>query len=288
MSLTPTTATTMTNSQIPAFAHLWDDHTDTSVIESTLRHLLDDTNSPLSPDLRAEALTQLARTQGLQDQFDAAKATLAEALATSQALIPFIRYRLEMGRVLRSSKVPDEECARYFRKAYKEANRAGPTLDFFAADAAHMMAILYPTEGPCGGEKTWSDRTLDIARASTNAATKSWAAIVLNNSAWDLFDEQKYEQALERFQEATGIRKKAWETKETSKTKSTYRIARWSEAFVLRHMERTEDAYKIQKQLLQEGETKPNRDELVLLCEKLGLEDEAKEHRLALETLPKK
>ncbi|GJJ71241.1 hypothetical protein EMPS_03591 [Entomortierella parvispora] len=281
---------TTTDSQIPAFAHIWDEHTDHSAIETAFRQILNnDSNPPLSSDLRAEALTQLARAQGLQDHFEDAKATLKEALATSQELIPHIRYHLEMGRVLRSSKAPAEESAPYFRKAYDQANNAADAaaaaagVDFFAADAAHMLAILYPHSGP-SDTTTWAQRTLEIARGSENVHTQSWAAIALNNSAWDLFDEKKYEESLEMFREATTIRKRALENKETAKTKSTYRIARWSEAFVLRHLDRFEDAYTIQKQLLSEGETKPNRQELVLLCEKLDLAEETKEHRSALET----
>lgn len=268
------------NTQAPAFELIWDENAEFHAIEEAFRAIL--SQSDLSTDLRAEAMTQLARSQGLQGQFEAAKTTLKEALETSRETIPHLRYRLEMGRVLRSSgQLP--ESAPYFRKAYKEANRAGAATDYFAADAAHMMAILYPKAGPCD-EKTWSQRALEIARKSENVRTQGWAAIVLNNSAWDLFDERKYEQALEMFIEATAIRKRALDARETVKSKKTYRIARWSEAFTLRHMEKNEEAYKIQRQLLDEDDTKSNREELAILCDKLGLVEEAKEHRSVLDT----
>ncbi|KAG0004053.1 hypothetical protein BGZ79_010426 [Entomortierella chlamydospora] len=268
------------NTQVPAFELIWDENAESLAIEEAFREILSQTD--LSTDLRAEAMTQLARSQGLQGQFEAAKITLKEAFETSQETVPHLRYQLEMGRVLRSSgQLP--ESAPYFRKAYEEANRAGAATDYFAADAAHMMAILYPKAGPCD-ERTWSQTALEIARKSDNVRTQGWAAIILNNSAWDVFNEGKYEQALKMFTEATAIRKRALDAKETVKSKRAYRIARWSEGFTLRHMEKNEEAYKIQRQLLDEDDTKPNREELVILCDKLGLVEEAKEHRSILET----
>ncbi|KAG0024749.1 hypothetical protein BGZ80_008907 [Entomortierella chlamydospora] len=233
------------NTQVPAFELIWDENAESLAIEEAFREILSQTD--LSTDLRAEAMTQLARSQGLQGQFEAAKITLKEAFETSQETVPHLRYQLEMGRVLRSSgQLP--ESAPYFRKAYEEAN------------------------------------PLEIARKSDNVRTQGWAAIILNNSAWDVFDEGKYEQALKMFTEATAIRKRALDAKETVKSKRAYRIARWSEGFTLRHMEKNEEAYKIQRQLLDEDDTKPNREELVILCDKLGLVEEAKEHRSILET----
>ncbi|KAF9171366.1 hypothetical protein BGX21_000130 [Mortierella sp. AD011] len=268
------------NTQAPAFELIWDENAESPAIEEAFREILSQTD--LSTDLRAEALTQLARSQGLQGQFEAAKITLKKALETSQETVPHLRYQLEMGRVLRSSgQLP--ESALYFRKAYEDAIRGGAAMDYFAADAAHMMAILYPKAGLCG-EKTWSQTALEIARKSDNVRTQGWAAIILNNSAWDVFDERKYEQALEMFSEATAIRKQALGSRETVKSKRAYRIARWSEGFTLRHMENNEEAYKIQRQLLEESDTKPNREELAILCDKLGLLEEAKEHRSILET----
>ncbi|KAG0053382.1 hypothetical protein BGZ83_001216 [Gryganskiella cystojenkinii] len=266
--------------QTPAFAQIWDEIAEFPAIEEAFRDIL--LQSDLSTDLRAEALTQLARSQGLQGQFEAAKTTLKEALETSKEPVPYVRYLLEMGRVLRSSdQLP--ESAPYFQKGYQEANRAGAATDYFAADAAHMMAILDSKAGPCDGT-TWSQRTLEIARKSDNVRTQGWAAIILNNTAWDLFDDGNYEQALANFKEASVIRKQALDAMETVKNKNAFRIARWSEGFTLRHMEKNEDAYKIQRQLLSEGDTKPNREELAILCDKLGFVEEAEEHRSALLT----
>ncbi|CAM0135698.1 unnamed protein product [Umbelopsis sp. WA50703] len=263
--------------QMPAFDYVWQVNDETTAVEQEFRKILE--QPALTSDIRAEALTQLARCQGLQDQFEDAKETLKEALETSNAPIPHIRYLLEFGRVLRSSG-EGKESAPYFAEAYKEAIDIE---DFYAADAAHMLAILDSKSGP-NESNTWSQEALDIARKSDNVPTQRWAAIILNNTAWDAFDNGSYQKALDLFIEATALRKRALEAHETSTTKQTYRIARWSEAYTLRYMEKYKEAYKIQNELLSEGETKPNRQELAILADKLGLTNEAEEHRQVLES----
>ncbi|KAM3583188.1 hypothetical protein VKS41_004938 [Umbelopsis sp. WA50703] len=262
---------------MPAFDYVWQVNDETTAVEQEFRKILE--QPALTSDIRAEALTQLARCQGLQDQFEDAKETLKEALETSNAPIPHIRYLLEFGRVLRSSG-EGKESAPYFAEAYKEAIDIE---DFYAADAAHMLAILDSKSGP-NESNTWSQEALDIARKSDNVPTQRWAAIILNNTAWDAFDNGSYQKALDLFIEATALRKRALEAHETSTTKQTYRIARWSEAYTLRYMEKYKEAYKIQNELLSEGETKPNRQELAILADKLGLTNEAEEHRQVLES----
>ncbi|KAJ2958138.1 hypothetical protein NQZ79_g6265 [Umbelopsis isabellina] len=270
-------ASTDYHSQIPAFDNVWQVVGETTAVEQEFRKILE--QSTLTSDTRAEALTQLARCQGLQAQFDDAKETLRVALGTSNAPIPHIRYLLEFGRVLRSSG-HGKESIPYFAEAY---HKAIGLEDYYAADAAHMLAILDPKSGP-NESKTWSQEALDIARKSDNVPTQRWAAIILNNTAWDAFDEGSYQKALDLFIEATALRKRALEAHENSTTKQSYRIARWSEAYTLRYMEQYEKAYKIQNELLSEGETKPNRQELAILADKLGHIHEAEKHRQVLES----
>ncbi|GAB5592795.1 hypothetical protein Unana1_07695 [Umbelopsis nana] len=271
---------------VPAFDWVWDETSDSDEAGKRFVKILEyryTSAGRMTDDIRAEALTQLARTQGLGDKFDLAKETLARAKETSTAAIPNIRYLLEYGRVLRSSGKPDES-APYFRQAYDAAVNVE---DFYATDAAHMLAILDAKAGPVEG-KTWSEVALEISRKSEHIPTKRWAAIILNNTAWDAFDEGDYQKALDQFIEASEMRKKALEANETARTKETYRIARWSIAYTLRHMDRDEEAYTIQKQLLAEGETKPNREELAILAEKLGHGDEAAEHEKAVKEFESK
>ncbi|KAI9284596.1 hypothetical protein BC943DRAFT_360945 [Umbelopsis sp. AD052] len=187
-----------------------------------------------------------------------------ETLETSRQIIndviPHIRYLLEYGRVLRSSGKSDDAVP-YFKKANETAVGLE---DFYAADAAHMLGILDPTAGPIKG-RTWSEEALAVARKSTHPPSQRWAAIILNNTA-----------------------RMAVEHNKTQRTKESYRIARWSVAYTLRHANRLEDAYTIQKQLLSEGNTKSNREELGILAEKLGYTNEAEEHKKALEEMEAK
>lgn len=268
-----------TSNDVPAFDFVWDQK-DINVVERGFRKILE---HRLRDDMSAQALTQRARAQGLQGKFDLALETLESSRQRSNDTIPHIRYLLEYGRVLRSSGKPHES-APYFKQAY---DAAVSVEDFYAADAAHMLAILNPTDGPTEG-RTWSEEALDIANKSTHPPTKRWAAIILNNTAWDHFDAGDYEEALDRFNKATKMRKIDLEHKETVRTKESYRIARWSAAYTLRHMDRNEEAYAIQKQLLSEGDTKPNREELAILAEKLGYTSEAEEHKKAAEAMEAK
>lgn len=274
------------NQSVPAFDFIWDENNDYVQTEKMFHEILEYRNTsvgPISEDTRAEALTQLARAQGLQGKFDLAKESLARAQKTSTGTIPHIRYLLEYGRVLRSSE-QTEESAPYFQKAYVAAVDVE---DFYAADAAHMLAILDPNAGPIEG-KTWSQEALDIARKSNHLPTKRWASIILNNTAWDKFDQGDYQKALDQFIEAAELRKKALESQETVRTKEAYRIARWSIAYTLRYMRKYDEAYTIQKELLAEGESKPNREELAILADKLGYKSEAEEHGKAIKNLESK
>jgi tetratricopeptide (TPR) repeat protein len=110
----------------------------------------------------------------------------------------------------------------------------------------------------------------------------------LNNTAWDKFDQGDYQKALDQFIEAAELRKNALESQETVRTKETYRIARWSIAYTLRYMRKYDEAYTIQKELLAEGESKPNREELAILADKLGYKSEAEDHEKVIKNLESK
>ncbi len=87
--------------------------------------------------LRAEALTQLARVEGLRDRFTEGD-DLLNTLADEQHSRVRIRTDLERGRLRRSSG--DKEAALpLFESAYATAEAAGE--DWLAGDAAHMCAL---------------------------------------------------------------------------------------------------------------------------------------------------
>jgi tetratricopeptide (TPR) repeat protein len=148
--------------------------------------------------LRAEALTQLARVQGLREDYDAGDRLLDE-VAEDDVRVR-IRVDLERGRLRRSAG--DREAALpLFERAFAAAVEAGE--EWLAADAAHMAALAAPDRE---GFVAWTNRGLELAERSGAAAY--WAGPLLNNLGWEHFDAEEYEQALELFERALAVRKR--------------------------------------------------------------------------------
>lgn len=146
--------------------------------------------------LRAEALTQLARVQGLREDYDGGDRLLDDVTEDD----PRVRVRvdLERGRLRRSSG--DKEAALpLFERAFAAAVDAGE--DWLAGDAAHMAALAAPDHD---GFVAWTNRGLELAERSPTAAY--WAGPLLNNLGWEHFDAEQYEQALDSFERALAIR----------------------------------------------------------------------------------
>jgi tetratricopeptide (TPR) repeat protein len=151
---------------------------------------------------RAEVLTQLARVEGLRDEFDACDRLLeqAEGLAGSSA-VARVRIDLERGRKLRSSGDPDGALP-LFEAAFARACDSGE--HFLAGDAAHMCALAVSDDRPAMEE--WTQRGLDLGEREPDAAY--WAGPLLNNLGWAYFDAGEHEQALELFEQALEARKR--------------------------------------------------------------------------------
>ena len=150
--------------------------------------------------LRAEALTQLARVEGLRDRFAEADALLDTAAVESAAPLVRIRVDLERGRVRRSSG--DKEAALpLFETAFAGALAAGE--DWLAADAAHMCALAAPDRA---GFLAWTQRGVELAESSQAAAY--WLGPLLNNLGWEYFDAGEHEQALDAFERALAARER--------------------------------------------------------------------------------
>lgn len=127
----------------------------------------------------AEALTQLARSQGLQRRFDDARRTLAEAEA---ALGPDdrrgrVRLLLERGRVERSGN-EDGLGRAAFLEAWERARAAGE--DGLAVDAAHMLGII---EADDEGH-VWNERAMALAGSSADPAARRWVGSLASNMGW--------------------------------------------------------------------------------------------------------
>lgn len=145
--------------------------------------------------------TQIARTLGLRDRFDAANAELdaiEPALATAGPE-PRVRALLERGRVLRSSGRPAESLA-WFHRAYALADQTG--LEVLAGDALHMLALAEPD---LDDRIRWNRRTLDYALKARDPKARRWEATALNNLAYDLVEVERFEEALPLFRRLSTI-----------------------------------------------------------------------------------
>jgi len=134
------------NPDVPDFDGLWD-YDNPAESEQRLRALLPAAEQGGDSAYRAELLTQVARTQGLQRQFEDAHSTLdhAESLLDGSPSRAMIRLVLERGRVFNSSGDPGR-AQPLFQRAWQMA--LAEREDFYAVDAAHMMVSpRWPTSG---------------------------------------------------------------------------------------------------------------------------------------------
>ncbi|KAJ7071966.1 hypothetical protein C8F01DRAFT_1102000 [Mycena amicta] len=263
-------STQTTLADIPRFQSLWDQQD----VPTALFENLVNTDHKLTSSERAEALTQLARCQGLSGEFDTAHATLDAIPAADHPAgsIAHVRWLLEKGRVLRSSgKGEDPETKACFVAAFND----DPFKDFFKVDAAHMLAIIDPNgrSDDASPDENWTSIALKISRASSHPPTQMWAASLVHNAAWDAIDGGRPQEALALFKEARELRKRAFDENPSPKNKRTYRISRWSVARALRECGENQAAYEIQQTLWAEEETGSVKDELAILKQALGLSE---------------
>jgi len=172
---------------------LWD-FDDLDATEGRLREQLEHENADSG---RAEVLTQLARVQGLREDFGECERLLQEAdsLAGSSP-VALVRVELERGRKLRSSG-DGAAAIPLFESAFARAIEAGEY--FLAGDAAHMVAIAIPAK-----MIAWTERGLELAE--TEPAAAYWAGPLLNNLGWHYYEEEDYESALATFERALEVR----------------------------------------------------------------------------------
>ncbi len=233
-----------------------DRHWDWSDIPSTeamFRQLLEEALqiSPESdPDadlLVLELQTQIARTRGLQDDFDEAHAILDrvdKTLATTDGARTEryarirIRALLERGRAINSSKGAVEEAQDAFLQAWKTARAAKQ--DGLAVDAAHMVAIV---ERGKPGELEWGLKALELAETSTQPSARKWRGSLYNNIGWTFHDKGEFGKALQYFDKQITTRKE-------SGKEPALRVALWTRARCLRSLERNEEAVKALSELV--------------------------------------
>ena len=228
---------------------LWD-FDDPAGSEQRFRVVVERARNGNEPIL-SEALTQLARAQGLQGRFDDADRTLddAEAALRPDDARGRIRLLLERGRV-ENSAGREGHGRDAFVGAWKLACATGENA--LAVDAAHMLGIVEPTDEAWA----WNERAMELARSSTDPAARRWVASIANNMAWARHDAGAYDEALELFTLALVERERQDDPGRT-------RIARWSVARCLRSLGRIEEALAEQESLASELEALGETDEHV-------------------------
>ncbi len=227
----------MKTPSLPDFDALWD-YEKPAETEAAFRALLPQAEASGNPSYHAQLLTQIARAQGLQRQFDAAHRTLdqAQALLSEELHQARIRYLLERGRVFNSSGTP-EEARPLFLAAWEQAQVHQQ--DFSAIDAAHMLAIIAPPEQ----QLDWNLKALALVEQTSDTRAGKWRGSLYNNIGWTYHGQGQYQQALEMFERALAARQAQGQQREIL-------IAQWCVARALRSLGQVEEALHMQQALL--------------------------------------
>jgi tetratricopeptide (TPR) repeat protein len=228
----------------PDVDSLWD-YSDPAHTERKFREIL--LQIPEEDPAFLELLTQIARAQGLQRKFKEAHKTLNQVQrrlgkGPSRARV---RYLLERGRVLASSRRPGE-ARPFFEKAFEVARELRE--DYYAVDALHMLAIIAPADESL----TLNLQAIEMAQSSSEEKARTWLGSLYNNTGWSFHAMGDYSSALAIFEKAEAWQRAMGRENET-------RIAAWCVARALRSLGRFEEALSRQMALehewAEDGET---------------------------------
>ena len=236
------------SSELPSFDALWN-FDDPAGTETRFRELLAKAKESADPGYAAELQTQIARTQGLQQKFDEAHATLdrVDASLKPDMKTAKVRSLLERGRVFNSSGKAKESIPT-FKEALRVAQESG--LENYAIDAVHMLGIAEKGEESLN----WNLEAIRLAEAAKDPKARRWLGPLYNNTGWTYFDMGQYAEALKLFERDIEFRRQ-------SATNVEVGIARWSAAKMLRHLGRVDESLKLQMELLEDPDRKNNDSE---------------------------
>ena len=262
------------------FDKLWN-YSDPAATEGKFRTLLPEAESVGDLEYHLQLLTQLARTQSLQGKFAEAHAILdrVEKQLGPNTPVAEVRYLLERGRTFNSAKKTDE-ASRLFLRAFELGEQR--RLDFYAIDAAHMVAIA---EQDPAKQMEWNLKGVALAESSKDERANNWLGSLYNNIGWTYHDAGNYGDALPMFRKALAFREQKGEG-------GSIRTAKWCVGRCLRSLNRNDEAMKIQRELEGEYEKLAMKDGYVFeeIAELLALQKDAEAKRyfrLAHEELSK-
>jgi len=269
-----------------SFDALWD-YARPGETETKFRDLLPDYEAAGDPGPLAELLTQIARTLGLQQEFEEAHAMLdrADALIASGARsgaaaasgvaplgVARVRSLLERGRVYNSAGERDR-AAPLFHEAYQLALALGA--DYHTVDSAHMLEIV-----ETGVAKLdWNATAVTLAEASRDARARRWLGALYNNRGWTLHELGRLDEALATFEKRLAWLEANPPEDGVDRHETEIGIAHWSIAKMFRLLGRVDEALVIQERLhaTKAGETDGYIHEEMAEClYALGREDEAR------------
>ncbi len=178
---------------LPDFDRLWD-YNHPEVSEQKFRSLLPIAEKSGDLCYQLQLQTQIARSQGMQGNFQACNTTLdaVEKQLIESVPVARIRYLLERGRALNSSNHP-AEAKPLFTDAWQRAIVAKE--DRYAIDAAHMIAIV---ETDLDQQVSWNRNALAIIEQ--NPAQRGWLSSILNNLGETYRARKEYDKALDCFE----------------------------------------------------------------------------------------
>jgi tetratricopeptide (TPR) repeat protein len=236
------------------FDTLWN-YGDPAGTEAKFRALLPDAERA-DADLHAQLLSQIARCEGLQRNFEEARRLLdeAERVSGGEAGTAAVRILLERGRTYNS----DGDTATaipYFESALRQAQALD--LDFHAVDAAHMLGIASPGDEGLA----WNLKAIEMAQASEDPRARGWLGSLLNNTGWSYHEAGEYEKALQLFHQALDFRREQGR-------QQGIRIAEWCVARCLRSLGRLDEAMTMQRDL--ERQYAETEDEDGYVSEEIG------------------
>jgi len=194
--------------------------------------------------------TQIARTWGLRQDFEHARAVLAQLEPELSQRSPEaqVRYALELGRTYASAAHPPEtltadqrDLARVlYVRAFETAKAA--RLDNLAIDALHMMVNVDPQPAD---QLAWNYKALAYLEQSSQPDARKWEGALRNNVGHANRLAGNYDEALRQFRLSLAAYERAGSPVDV-------RIAHWMIARTLRDMKRFDEAIAIQLRLERE------------------------------------
>jgi tetratricopeptide (TPR) repeat protein len=235
---------------LPDFDSLWN-YDKPAETEKQFREILPLVQKSGDIGYMAELLTQIARTLGLQQRFQEAHALLDSVQPMLEEAGPRakVRHLLERGRAYNSSG-QKENAVEQFNQALQLSSQE--KLDFYAVDAAHMLAIATPSPEHQG----WNLKAIALAEASSDPKARNWLGSLYNNLGWDFFFKKDYGEALKLFE-------KALEHRQQQGKPAFILSARWCVAKTLRMLGKVDSALAMQFELEKKWEKAGEQDGFV-------------------------